>query len=63
MRVAAALRFGIDRLLEEPALDKRLAIRRLALLAHPASTTAGLVHSLDAIAARREFALNAAFGL
>jgi hypothetical protein len=63
VRVSAALRLCIDRPLEERALDKRLAIGRLALLAHPASTTAGLVHSLHAIAARREFALSAAFGL
>jgi len=50
------VRFRIDRLLEEPELRKPLAGRRLALLAHPASTTADLVHSLDAIGAHREFA-------
>ncbi|MBC7945834.1 MAG: DUF1343 domain-containing protein, partial [Burkholderiales bacterium] len=40
----------MDRLLEEPALRKPLAGRRVALLAHPASVTTDLVHSLDALA-------------
>ncbi len=44
------MRFGIDRLLEEPELRKPLAGRRVALLAHPASVTRNLVHSLDALA-------------
>jgi len=56
------LRFGIDRLLEEHALRKPLAGRRVALLAHPASTTRDLVHSLDALAALGELRLTAAFG-
>jgi uncharacterized protein YbbC (DUF1343 family) len=55
------MKFGIDRLLEEPALRKPLAGRRVALLAHPASVTAGLVHSLDALAATG-VQLTAAFG-
>ena len=42
------MKFGIDRLLEETALRKPLVGRRVALLAHPASTTRDLVHSLDA---------------
>jgi uncharacterized protein YbbC (DUF1343 family) len=45
------MKFGIDRLVTEPALRKPLAGRRLALLAHPASVTRGLAHSLDALAA------------
>jgi len=56
------LKFGIDRLLEEPALQKRLAGRRVALLAHPASVTRELVHSLDALAALPGIKLTAAFG-
>jgi uncharacterized protein YbbC (DUF1343 family) len=56
------MRFGIDRLLEEPALRKPLAGRRVALLAHPASATTGLVHSLDALAALSEINLVAALG-
>jgi uncharacterized protein YbbC (DUF1343 family) len=43
------MKFGIDRLLKEPALQRRLKGRRLALLAHPASVTQDLVHSLDAL--------------
>ncbi len=54
--------FGIDRLLSEPALRAPLAGRRLALLAHPASVTAELIHSLDALAACPGLALAAAFG-
>jgi uncharacterized protein YbbC (DUF1343 family) len=55
------MKFGIDRLLEDPALRKPLAGRRVALLAHPASVSAGLVHSLDALAAAG-VKLSAAFG-
>ena len=43
--------FGIDRLLAEPDLRKPLEGRRVALLAHPASVTSDLTHSLDALAA------------
>src|SRR6058998_1681805 len=56
------MRFGIDRLLEEPTLRKPLAGRRVALLAHPASLTRQLVHALDALAALKDIELVAAFG-
>ncbi|WP_334162146.1 exo-beta-N-acetylmuramidase NamZ family protein [Phenylobacterium sp.] len=56
------MKFGIDRLLAEPELRAPLAGRRLALLAHPASVTADLVHSLDALAACPDLKLTAAFG-
>jgi len=56
------MRFGIDRLLDEPALRKPLAGRRIALLAHPAAVTRHLVHSLDALAALDDIELVAAFG-
>lgn len=56
------MKFGIDRLLDEPALRKPLAGRRVALLAHPASVTRDLTHSLDALAELNEIALVAAFG-
>src|SRR5258706_8741884 len=56
------MKFGIDRLIEEPALRKPLVGKRVALLAHPASVTANLVHSLDALAALRNLKLTAAFG-
>ena len=56
------MKFGIDRLLEEPALRQPLAGKRVALLAHPASVTRDLVHSLDALAALPDIRLSAAFG-
>ena len=43
------MKFGIDRLLAEPELRAPLAGKRVALLAHPASLTADLTHSLDAL--------------
>ena len=45
------VRFGIDRLLADPGLLAQLEGRRVALVAHPASVTADLVHSLDALVA------------
>jgi uncharacterized protein YbbC (DUF1343 family) len=56
------MKFGMDRLLAEPQLRAPLAGRRVALLAHPASLTADLTHSLDAVAACDGIALTAAFG-
>ncbi|MFC3581442.1 exo-beta-N-acetylmuramidase NamZ family protein [Sphingomonas hylomeconis] len=45
------MKFGIDRLLSEPELRQPLDGQRVALLAHPASVTADLTHSLDALIA------------
>jgi uncharacterized protein YbbC (DUF1343 family) len=56
------MKFGIDRLLAESELRRPLAGRRAALLAHPASVTERLEHSLDALAACPEITLSAAFG-
>ncbi len=56
------MKFGIDRLLTEPELRQRLAGKRVALLAHPASVTSDLTHSLDALAALGELNITAAFG-
>ena len=56
------VRFGIDRLLADPALRRPLARRRVALLAHPASVTRDLTHALDALAALPDVRLSAAFG-
>src|SRR3954467_8405631 len=41
--------FGIDRLLAEPELRSPLEGKRVALLAHPASVTKDLTHSVDAL--------------
>jgi uncharacterized protein YbbC (DUF1343 family) len=60
--MTTAISFGIDRLLADPALRQPLAGRRVALVAHPASLTAGLVHSLDALHACPDVNLTAAFG-
>jgi len=56
------MKFGIDRLLQQPALCQSLKGRRVALLAHPASVTDDLSHSLDALARLPDIELTAAFG-
>ena len=55
------MNFGIDRLLADDALLNQLKGRRVALLAHPASVTADLTHSLDALVAAG-VTVTAAFG-
>jgi uncharacterized protein YbbC (DUF1343 family) len=56
------MKFGLDRLIEDRALRRPLAGKRVALLAHPASVTRNLVHSLDALAGLSDIKLSAAFG-
>ena len=56
------MKFGIDRLLQQPALRQSLQGSRVALLAHPASVTDDLTHSLDALARLPDIRLTAAFG-
>jgi uncharacterized protein YbbC (DUF1343 family) len=56
------MKFGIDRFLEDSKLRKPLAGKRVALLAHPASVTRDLTHSLDALVALKDIRLTAAFG-
>ncbi len=56
------MKFGIDRLIADEALRRGLAGKRVALLAHPASVTADLRHSIDALAATPGVRLAAAFG-
>lgn len=53
---------GLDRLLRETELLAPLRGRRVALLAHPASVTADLEHSLDVLARLPGMRLTAAFG-
>ena len=55
------MKFGIDRLLAERELRKPLAGKRVALVAHPASVTEDLTHSLDALIAAG-VNVSAAFG-
>ena len=45
------MKFGIDQLLAEAAVRQPLEGKRVALVAHPASVTAELTHSLDALIA------------
>src|SRR5215510_7567924 len=56
------MKIGIDRLIGDPALRAPLNGRRVALLAHPASVTQDLTHTLDALAACGDVKLAAAFG-
>ncbi|NVD27582.1 DUF1343 domain-containing protein [Parasphingorhabdus flavimaris] len=56
------MKFGIDRLIEDADLRRPLAGKRVALLAHPASVTRDLVHSLDALSAIDGINITAAFG-
>jgi uncharacterized protein YbbC (DUF1343 family) len=53
--------FGIDRLLADPELRRPLQGRRVALVGHPASVTADLTHSIDALIAAG-LNVTAAFG-
>ena len=53
---------GIDRLIADHSLRAPLAGKRVALLAHPASVTVDLTHSLDALAALPDITLSSAFG-
>jgi uncharacterized protein YbbC (DUF1343 family) len=56
------MKFGIDQLIADPKLRAPLKGRRVALLAHPASVTKDLRHSLDALGACADVKLTAAFG-
>ncbi|MBX3429191.1 MAG: DUF1343 domain-containing protein [Hyphomonadaceae bacterium] len=56
------MRFGIDRFLDDPSLRAPLRGKRVALVAHPASVTRDLTHSLDALMALDDINVTAAFG-
>ena len=56
------MQLGLERFLQDATLRAPLAGRRVALLAHPASVTRDLTHSLDALAALPDVKLSAAFG-
>ncbi len=56
------MKFGIECLLSDPSLRAPLAGKRIALLAHPASVTADLQHSLDALIALGDLNITAAIG-
>jgi uncharacterized protein YbbC (DUF1343 family) len=56
------MKTGLDRLIADAALRAPLEGRRVGLLAHPASVTPDLVHSLDALAAVPGLRVSSAFG-
>ena len=56
------MKFGIDRLIEDASLRRPLTGKRIALLAHPASVTQDLKHTLDALASLPTIKITAAFG-
>src|SRR3569832_505775 len=56
------MKFGIDRMIYDPALREPLRGKRVALVAHPASVTEDLPHSMDAIATNNNNKQTAAFG-
>jgi uncharacterized protein YbbC (DUF1343 family) len=56
------MKVGIDRLVADSALRAPLKGKRVALLAHPASVTEDLTHSLDALSSCSDVKLSAAFG-
>ncbi|WP_439518795.1 exo-beta-N-acetylmuramidase NamZ family protein [Hydrogenophaga sp.] len=56
------MKIGIECFLHDASLRAPLAGRRVALLAHPASVTRDLTHTLDALAALPDVKLSAAFG-
>lgn len=53
---------GIERILEERSLQERLQDKRLSLVAHPASVTVKLEHSLDALKNHTSLNVVKAFG-
>jgi uncharacterized protein YbbC (DUF1343 family) len=56
------MKVGLERFVADGALRRPLVGRRVALLAHPASVTRELTHSLDALATLGEVRLTSAFG-
>jgi uncharacterized protein YbbC (DUF1343 family) len=56
------MKFGIERLVASAELRGPLVGKRVALVAHPASVTRDLTHSLDALAALGDVRVTAAFG-
>lgn len=56
------MQLGIDRLITATDLQRRLAGKRLALVAHPASMTQDMSHSIDALMDCGNLHITAAFG-
>ncbi len=56
------IQLGIDRLVTEVDLQKKMRNKKLGLLAHAASYTGKMVHTLDALKAISGFEITCAFG-
>lgn len=56
------MKFGLDRFIEDASIRRPLEGKRISLLAHPASVTQNLQHSLDALAELPDILLSSAFG-
>ena len=56
------MNLGIDCLLADKKLHQQLQGKRVGLLAHPASVTSELIHSLDALMQISDINITAAFG-
>ena len=56
------MKFGVERLLNDASLRTPLAGKRTALVAHPASVTRDLTHTLDALMQLDDVRVTAAFG-
>lgn len=56
------MKLGIDQLLTNHKLRKRLRGKRVGLLGHPASVTAHLQHSLDALQGTNDLQISCGFG-
>jgi len=56
------MQLGIERLASDESLRQPLQNKKIALVGHPASVTAHMIHSLDALATCSDLHLSAAFG-
>lgn len=56
------MQLGIERLMSDESLRQPLQGKKIALVGHPASVTAHMIHSLDALAAWCDLRISAVFG-
>ncbi len=56
------MQLGIERLMSDESLRQPLQGKKIALVGHPASVTAHMIHSLDALATCSDLRISAVFG-
>ena len=56
------MKLGLEKLLDDGGLQQALLGKRIGIVGHPASVTAGMVHSLDALMSVDGLQISAAFG-